>query len=414
MIFKAMKTIHLIFLFAVLLVADLDAQTLNFKQSRYFQKKVRTIQPNESFEKLNWKPLAKKLKKKKIVLLGEFNHGSKEVFLLRNKLIEYLHSELDFKVVLFESGIGELITSELQKKTISPQQMCYGLIGGWRTAEFRNLMKYIKENDISLAGFDVQRSGGSYKYLLNELAAQNKIDSGYYANLESSFGRVQKDLRNRKTVYDSVRVNTTNLLQAYERLYQLLPNDDPSKLSFLVRKTLINRMEFLKYMLQFKKDQDWRKRWAARDSLMAENIIWLSERIFPDEKLLVIGHNFHIAKSNEKERVMGAILQERFPDDCYSIGVFAGRGSFANNSGKEVQMNPPDSVHLDIKTLIEQLDGASHFLPIPKKSHPTNRWLFEPIVVNDTFIDLNGSHSMVLAQHFDALLLLEKVSVPDR
>src|SRR5262245_22132107 len=41
----------------------------------------------------------------RIVLLGEQSHGDGTVFLLKARLIEYLHRELGFDVLAFESGL---------------------------------------------------------------------------------------------------------------------------------------------------------------------------------------------------------------------------------------------------------------------------------------------------------------------
>ena len=49
-------------------------------------------------------------------------------------------------------------------------------------------------------------------------------------------------------------------------------------------------------MLKFTADKDWSARWAARDSAMADNVVWLKENLFPQRKMIVIGHNYHLAR----------------------------------------------------------------------------------------------------------------------
>ena len=70
------------------------------------------------------------------VLLGEFSHGSGEVNLLKNRLIRYLHEEHGFEVLLFESGVGELIAFDLLRHRLSARSMLGGLIGPWHTREY--------------------------------------------------------------------------------------------------------------------------------------------------------------------------------------------------------------------------------------------------------------------------------------
>ena len=51
----------------------------------------------------------------------------------------------------------------------------------------------------------------------------------------------------------------------------------------IIRRTLENRIAYLNYFMAWKQDGDWNKRWAARDSMMAANIIWFAQEIFPEK-----------------------------------------------------------------------------------------------------------------------------------
>ncbi|MBL7745755.1 MAG: erythromycin esterase family protein, partial [Chitinophagaceae bacterium] len=181
----------------------------------------------------------------------------------------------------------------------------------------------------------------------------------------------------------------------------------------LTRRTLINRIRYLEYMLRFVKDQDGNSRQAARDSVMAENTRWLADSIYKNEKLIVIGHNFHIAKHHEPSTVMGELLHHYYPGNTYSLGIFAGSGSYADHTGKNTKMLPPDSANTDLKHIIALLPGFTSYLHIPENKVNGTDWLHKNIVVNDTFVDLNNANKMIQARQFDGLLLLKKVSPPD-
>lgn len=43
----------------------------------------------------------------KIVALGENTHGLGDVFRIKSSLVKFLHEELDFDIILFESGFGD-------------------------------------------------------------------------------------------------------------------------------------------------------------------------------------------------------------------------------------------------------------------------------------------------------------------
>ncbi|GAB5554682.1 MAG: erythromycin esterase family protein [Saprospiraceae bacterium] len=396
----------------------LSAQELSEEQLRFLGNSavslgIDSISPSDEFSTVQ-----SEIGNKRMVLIGEFNHGSKEVFLIRNELIKYLHQQAGFDVILFEAGIGELIHPEFNKDQFSPAQLTSGFFGPWRTKEFRGLMQYIKENKLSIAGFDAQRTGRSFETILSAAANDAKLDVETYEDLETQFGTLKSILPNRKIEYnDSLKEQTLKLIDGYEKVYNQLLLSKLSlslKKSLLILKTIQNRIGFLTYMLEFKIDQDWNKRWAARDSMMADNVKWLAETIYSGKKIIVVGHNFHISKYNEKEQVMGEYLLPHYSNDMYSIGIYAKTGTFLSNYGHEETMKPSDSLNLDIKHIINALKNEVNFLPIPKEKQPGSEWLFQAIITNDTFVDLSNSNTTVLSENYDGLILLQHISTPDK
>jgi erythromycin esterase len=391
-----------------------SGQKLTAEQLTYLEKNAIVVCENDAAEPV-WNALSSQLKNKRIILLGEFTHGSKEIFSLRTSLIRHLHQTLGVNVILFESGIGELITADLNKQTMSGKQMTNGLFGGWRTKEFVELMEYVKAENLSVAGFDVQRTGSSFQFVLKDLATKKKIDSVHYYNLEQRYTAIARELTNRKAVYDSLQSKTQKLIDDYQTMQRLLEQHrqtDQSKTLTLSIVTLQNRQKYLSYMLAFLKDRNFNKRWASRDEAMAENVQWLLDNVYKNQRVIIIGHNFHIAKYNEKENVMGEILQTTYRKDMFALGVFAGGGSYHDNGSIEKQMLPPDSTALDIKHVIQSLKGTVHYLPLPKTPSAGSEWLQGNIIVNDTFINLNTDNVMNLSKSFDGLLLIKKSSPP--
>lgn len=412
---KAILKTQLLLLVLFSALPFVKAQHLDQPSISYLKKNSHTIKVNHLYQDGNWKPIKRHLKNKQIVLLGEFNHGSKQIFDTRNDLIKYLHENLGFNTILLESGIGELIEINYNKENISPTQMTTGLFGPWRTKEFVDLMEYVQQHNLSISGFDVQRSGRSFDHLLEKTASQLGIDHNLYQDIEKHFGEQKNSLNNRKAVYDEVKPATIKLIDDYQSLLEQIElKSDQDQTIALVKRTLHNRIEYLKYFLAFAKNKDWNQRWKARDSIMASNVEWLMEHLYKDEKVIIIAHNFHIAKYNEKEEVMGEFLKPKYGSAMYILGIFAGKGSYSGNSGKEKQLSPIDSEALDIKEVISSLDGKVNFFPIPSKSNKRNFWAFEKIIVNDTFIDLSRSNEMDLSKHFDGLLFIDKISPPEK
>jgi len=376
------------------------------------------INVNEDYKNGNWDPVLEAVKDKRIILIGEANHGSKEIFVVRNDLIKKLHKELGFEVILFESGIGEVGTIELNKSSLTSKQMVNGFFWGWRTKAFTQLMQYVKENDICIGGFDVQKTGGTFSALLEEATTDNTLNIADFQNLEQKFNEQKRLLANRNTDYESVEGATQLLIKEYKHLLNQLGvtpiQDNKTEHATLVSRTLENRISYLQYYLNFVKTRDLHKRWRDRDSLMASNVEWLVENFYQGKKIIIVAHNFHIAKYNEKEEVMGEFLNRQHGSEMYALGVLPGSGTYADNSGKEKSIGPIDSSGFDIKEVVMSLKDKVHFIDIPAENMDKHAFLFNTTILNDTFINLSGDNKITLAKHFDGLLLIDKVSPPSR
>lgn len=400
----------------LLILTPLYGQFLLPEEQLFIKHTVSTIKVDTGTTVVDdWSSVIKEVDGKRIVLLGEANHGSREIFLRRNELIQALHEQLGFEVILFESGMGELIYDDQEQQRLAPRQLLSAFFDIWRTQEFESLMAYVQAHHLAIAGFDVQRSGNSFEPLLQEIVSELSLDTSKYYNLETRFGQLRRELPNRKIALEEVEQRSIQLIEDYQQLYRAMLNGTTChtlKKRMLILKTLFNRKEYLRYMLAFKRDSDWQARWAARDSLMAENVIWLKEHLFPDQKIIVIGHNFHTAKYNAQEMVMGEILAQKFGEELYSLGFFPTAGTYFNNYGQAEEMTPADTTQLDIKHLTQQLVGETSFLPIPLQKSSASKWLWDPIISNDTFNDLSGGNTALLAKQYDGIILLKHSSVP--
>lgn len=384
-------------------LTSLTAQTLSGDQQAFLRKHAKDIQVNEDYRSGDYHPVLEAIGDHRIVLLGEFTHGAREVFLTRTDLVKALHERGGFDAILFESGLGEVGIVARTAATRSPDELTYGFIGPWRTVEWPELMAYARDQGMTIGGFDVQRTGST----LGDYLAENTSDPVDWQDMEQAFGQLRSRLSNFRTEYDSVATQTRNLIQRYQSMALTWAQDE------LIHRALNDRATYLQYMLRWIADKDWDARWNARDSAMAANVRWWLDELGPDRKVIIVAHNFHIAKYNEKEEVMGELLATDLADDMYALGVFAGGGSIANNRGEPEDLSPPSEDGLDLKHIIRQMPGAVSFLNIPEPNPVGGQWLYELIIVKDTFIDLYGTEVMSLARCFDGVLLIDRVSVPE-
>lgn len=379
----------------------------------YLKKQSPIIQSTTSGD-YDFSFLKKQLKGHSMVAIGEFNHGSKEAFYLKNGLIEYLHKKLDYDVVLFESGIGEMLLPNYSRDTLSARRMIYSLVGPWQTKSHVPLMSLVKNNpDLEIAGFDVQKSGGAFSRIVGPIVEQVENGSGIDLLALEKRNDVLRKLLNFRKVTDEITTLRKSVLADYQKVLSFLTSSaikgsGPVPVKLIIQ-TIRNRMAYISYRYEFMKDSDWNKRWRMRDSLMAENVRFFTEEIYPGKKVIILAHNFHISKHNPKEEVMGEYLQSLLKKDIYTIGLYAANGSYANNGRQEEKLSASEGPG-DIKHYINLQPNEVQFLDIPGKAKKGTAWIYGDITINDTFNDLSSTKAVNLAKWFDGLIFLKRVS----
>lgn len=407
-----MYRLHLLVVTSLLCSTLLCAQPDEAYQS-YLKKQSLAIQSTTSGD-YTFSFLKKQLKGHRIVAIGEFNHGSKEVFYLKNGLIEYLHKEIGYDVVLLESGIGEVLLPNYSRDTLSARRMIYSLVGPWQNKSHVALMSLVKDNpDLEIAGFDVQKSGSAFSRIVGPITEQVKNGSGIDIVALENRNDILRKLLNGKELTEEISKSRKNVIGDYQQILTFLDNstlDGPDKISLnLIKQTLKNRVAYINYRYDFLNDSDWNKRWRKRDSLMAENVRFFTEEIYPDRKIIILAHNFHISKYNPKEEVMGEYLQSMLNEDIYTIGLYAARGAYANNGRQKEELTVSEGSG-DIKHYINLQPGEIQFFNIPRKSKKGIEWIYRDIIVNDTFNDLSGTKTINLSRWFDGLIFLKTVN----
>src|SRR5688572_11690079 len=103
------------------------------------------------------------LKDRRIVQLGESGHGVAEFNHAKVRLIKFLHQQMGFDVMAFESGLYECYNANGPGSALTMMRSC--IFGVWHTEEVRALFDYIVETrqtdrPLILAGFDTQISSG--------------------------------------------------------------------------------------------------------------------------------------------------------------------------------------------------------------------------------------------------------------
>ena len=145
----------------------IKANSAQVKELASISHSIRTIDPVDT----NYQDLAflkDKLKGIDLVMLGEQDHGDGATFLAKSRLIQFLHQEMNFDVLLFESGIYDcfnLWKNISETPTMLPSDFNGALFHFWGGSnETKDLRTYIMQHAQSahpliLGGFDLQFSG---------------------------------------------------------------------------------------------------------------------------------------------------------------------------------------------------------------------------------------------------------------
>ncbi len=168
-----MKPCLLFFLLTVFFIQDGLGQVI--KEKVY-------LKPPSSSANPSYKQLKPYLKDKKLIIVGEANHGSHEMFKVKESFIKYLAKDGAVKDVIIEANFANclIINDYVTWKTDANPEDLTKLIYVWpyRTQEFLDLISWMREfnknkkseKQINIWGMDMQQAYPALKVLQAELA----------------------------------------------------------------------------------------------------------------------------------------------------------------------------------------------------------------------------------------------------
>lgn len=247
----------------------------------------------------------------KIVGLGEFTHGGKEVFTVKTSLIKYLIYKKEFKVILFEFPNIALIPIDdyLQNdkvffKDLIASNVLATLSSSFRTVEIVELITVLKQynlthqNKVTLKGVDVSPTiFPSSIYLLQRYLSK------YYPKEALTF------FNEKQAVSDSAAIVKIEKWINLES-FQPAPGFTETELEEL-RYDVKNAVDSYKI-----KGAKWHP--FMRDSIMAENVKLFAK----DQRTIVWAHNLHLVRSISPDYGkpnLGQYLNSMFGRNYYII-----------------------------------------------------------------------------------------------
>jgi erythromycin esterase len=351
-----MKTYLLFFLLTVFFVKDGLGQLI--------EEKVYLKQPSSS-SNTNYKKLSPYLKDKKLLIVGEANHGSHEMFKVKESFIKYLAKDGALKDVIIEANFanGLKINEYVTWKTEANAEDLAKLIYVWpfRTQEFVDLISWMREfnkgkkakDQINIWGMDMQQAYPALKILQSELA--------------KAMGKEVISIPAFTDKMEEIKYNVDDSI--ITRLSQLVKTTSTDKELILNRCLEIVKMQ-KKFFELYKEGSNYMQ--PYRDSCMAANVAWIYASLKKNSTALVWAHNSHIQKNNHtglRKISMGSYLNNSFGKQAYFIGFDFNQGTFVNNPREKPLTVSEDERHYFAR-LLEKEKYDLCFIPFTAANQP--------------------------------------------
>jgi len=335
------------------------------------------------------------------VFMGESSHYIGEFNSLRVRLIKYMHENLGYNVVAFESPFSNLEFISENRGILDKKKMLeMGLYSVWNTEELLELMDYLKTHpQLKIIGFDCQEGNldtlVSRKYF-NQL---NAIDSSFgfdYEKIIHSF-KIQMDEKPYNQT-ESFFIKNDSLIRELNRLSENIITKQP--IDFTISFHLQNIKSSIVYWSSLAKST-FPNSMRLRDSIMADNFLQIIRNKYLTEKVIIWGHNAHISKvslDSNYPTPMAAYLSSEIK--TYNIGMYAYSGSY----GKQpIKIKKPRIKN--IETFLHENQMKYAFVNL--RLQPSCEWLIS------NFQSLNVGHgemNLIPAKAYDAIIFFDKVN----
>ncbi|QOR64792.1 erythromycin esterase family protein [Cytobacillus suaedae] len=356
-----------------------------------------------SKEDLDFSFLNEVLDDKRIVAIGETSHAVEEFNKLKKEMIKYLHKELGYEVIIFESGYAEAQnTNNLQSVQSGLQLMKRSLYPTWHSNDTLQLFSYISEQNgtnrpLQFDGVDllpIYNSSIHYSYAswlerwlkdidenIAELAVGAEDD---YANINFKSSELEK-----KSLVDKYSKVEAFLKDNAEKLDEIYPNTNVVEENIAIINERIHIIENV-YTLDYlgttntENFNDYHKEFSIRDKYMAERLGYLVNEKYKGKKIILWFANMHLMKNTDNlvmideglkdmfepmPLTMGSIMSESIKDQTYTIGLYMGEGKTGLSTSLETIQLPVKDKEDDLEWILKQNSSDYVFLDLKEWDH---------------------------------------------
>jgi erythromycin esterase len=267
----------------------------------------------------------------RVVALGEATHGTREIFQMKHRLLEYLVREKGFTVFAIEANWPESIAADRYIKTGEgdPRKALAGMyFWTWQTEEVLAMVEWMRAYNqaagsrplVSFTSFDMQ----TYTVALERVSDYIKkygptdasaVEASYKALRVLAAGTERNDPRFTDALVQALSVVKLLLLR-----WQALTRAS-GEAAF---REALQAARIVSQAIRLKSPgagADY------RDQMMAANVEWLANEAFRKEKIVLWAHNGHVTVDRSVSgRPMGNWLREALGDRLYVLGFAIHKG----------------------------------------------------------------------------------------
>lgn len=321
--------------------------------------RVRSVDPADgAFADLQ--PLKDVLRDARVVLLGEQSHGEGTVFLAKTRMIAFLHQEMGFDVLAFESGLFDCAVAweRLRAGEAATAAVPRCVFPVWtRSAEVQPLIAYLGEQargprPLELAGFDNQFTGSaSRERLVADLRAfLDRLGAPFARSPEwepfaAQLQALAENLYPRGKAADPPEEEQALFLRRLETVRAEVAArgaaDDHETALWLQVLEGVGPAAQQQWLYDPATQAVGPEIGRLRDTQMGRNLVWLAERRYPGRKIVGWAATYHAARGlaplqpdepdlaewYSQTTVMGEVAAKELGDALYTLGFTAYEGS---------------------------------------------------------------------------------------
>jgi erythromycin esterase len=355
----------------------------------------------------------------RIVLLGENGHGVREFTETKVKIIQWLHRDHGFDLVVFESGLYECDSAWRRFDELDAGEALRACLRyPFEHAEALPLFEYMKatrasDAPLEFSGMDFQAQGfDTEARAADTFARLRDIDSSLARRLsraDTALYLLPQHGGLDDAVYQYAYRHSGSLKTEYRRAAELTTGT--TRLIFQLADGWIDRLATRGQAEVERAGRLPGRYYELRDEWLARAVSALADSGGTARKVVVWLHNDHarygrFPAATDSIRSTGGYLREWYGDDVLSVGFFLGRGTIADNARRPRQVVPLPAA--GVESFLAK--GSATYVVLRDNTDPDVReWARTERPYLRSGLD---TLTLTPAREFDALIYIDSVSAP--